>query len=88
MSVSSPPLVSIIIPTCNRSEYIYSVIKNILSHLNDVEIIVSDNSTTNQLKDGLAEYIYSGKIIYEYIEQEVSVVENFERAVAKATVSL
>lgn len=85
MSVSSPPLVSIIIPTCNRSEYIYSVIKNILSHLNDVEIIVSDNSTTNQLKDGLAEYIYSGKIIYEYIEQEVSVVENFERAVAKAT---
>lgn len=85
MSVSSHPLVSIIIPTCNRSEYIRSVIKVILKNLNNVEIIISDNSRTDQLKKTLEGYILSGDIIYEYINTEISVVENFERAVAKAT---
>lgn len=77
--------VSIIIPTCNRSDYLLCAIREILSRVEDVEIIVSDNSDTDAIRSLLAIEIERGLVQYAFIPERVSVVENFERAVLRAT---
>lgn len=79
------PSASIIIPTCNRAEFLLASISAILTYVNDVEIIVSDNSETDEIRLLLAPQIQNGTVRYEYIPNPVSVVENFERAISLAT---
>lgn len=79
------PIVSIIIPTCNRSDYLLPMLDAILAHVADAEIIVSDNSDTNKVEAMLADKIASGHVRYHYIPHPVSVVENFEQALALAS---
>jgi glycosyltransferase involved in cell wall biosynthesis len=79
------PIVSIIIPTCNRSNCLLPAIQAILAHANDAEIIVSDNGDTDVVREILAQQISSGLVRYQYLSRPVSVVENFERSVALAT---
>jgi glycosyltransferase involved in cell wall biosynthesis len=51
------PLLSIVIPTRNRSIYLADSIKVILDNVNDVEVIVYDNSDTDSLRFTLNSYI-------------------------------
>ncbi len=73
------PLVSIVIPTCDRPDYLIKVISLIESNLNDYELIIADNSKTDNLKKQLADYIKQPNIHYSYIPGKLSVVDNFER---------
>ncbi len=79
------PRVSIVIPTCNRSEYLVSMLDAILAQVPGAEVIVSDNSDTDALRERLAARSATGQVRYQFIAERVSVVENFERAVALAT---
>jgi glycosyltransferase involved in cell wall biosynthesis len=77
--------VSIVIPTCNRSDFLLTAVNAILAHAENTEIIISDNSYTDDIKKLLTKQISSGAVRYQYIPNPVSVVENFECAVAMAT---
>ncbi|MDO9610718.1 MAG: glycosyltransferase [Serpentinimonas sp.] len=78
------PLLSVVIPTRNRNKYIIDSINVILNNVSDVEIIVSDNSDTNILSSMLAPHLKTGKLKYFYSSDNLSVVDNFERAFLEA----
>lgn len=69
---------SIIIPTKNRQEFCEAAIRQILSlNLNDVEIIVQDNSDVDSLRNVFATEISLGKVKYNYVYGIISFVDNF-----------
>lgn len=74
------PLISIIIPTCNRHVYLRSVLETLLNVTEDTEIVISDNSDTPRLREELSERLSSERIVYQHHTERLSVVENFERA--------
>ena len=74
------PLISIIIPTRNRYEYLLDTVRLTLDRLDDVEIVVCDNSDSTRLGSDLAPYIDEGSVVYRYSSQKLSVVDNFENA--------
>jgi glycosyltransferase involved in cell wall biosynthesis len=78
------PLLSIIIPTKNRYNYLELCLKSIADYFNrpEVEIIITDNSTT--LKEIYSMSMFSN-IIYSYAPIPISQVENFELALGKVT---
>ena len=64
----SAPLVSVIIPAYNSANYIVDTINSVLQQsMQDFEIIVVDDGSTDQLKEVLAPFIRNKQI--EYIEQ-------------------
>jgi len=73
-------ILSVVIPTCNRSQYLESVVRSILTTCSNTEIIVSDNSDTDALRSTLACDIAAGRVIYSFHAEPLSVVDNFERA--------
>jgi glycosyltransferase involved in cell wall biosynthesis len=81
------PLLSIIIPTRNRYEYLYFCLLSLLENYNNlnVEIILHDNST-DIMPINVAEIIKSNAIIkYYQIEGWISACENIERAIDMST---
>lgn len=77
------PLLSIIIPTRNRYEYLYSCLFSLLENYNNlnVEIILHDNST-DIMPINVLEIIKANTIIRYYkIDGWISGWENFERAI-------
>lgn len=77
------PLLSIIIPTRNRYEYLYFCLFSLLENYNklDVEIILHDNST-DIMPINVSEIIKTNPIIKYYkIDGWISGWENFERAI-------
>jgi glycosyltransferase involved in cell wall biosynthesis len=79
------PLLSIIIPTCNRKTYLKSVVRTLLEVCNESEIIISDNSDDDSIRSLLVSDIEESKITYVYHTERISVVENFERALKLAS---
>ncbi len=80
------PLVSIIIPTKNRQEFCLQCIRHIVSlNLNDIEIIVQDNSDTRSLRSLLDTSNLLKYTIYEYCGKILSFVDNFSKAVEKCS---
>jgi glycosyltransferase involved in cell wall biosynthesis len=49
MSVSSPPLVSIIIPTHNRTKYAIPTIRTLLAISDQIEIVVCDTTSEDYI---------------------------------------
>ncbi len=75
-------LLSIIIPTKNRSYYCLYAVKQIMSlHLHDVEICVQDNSDNDSLKEDF-KALDSPDVIYNYHSGVLSFVDNFSEAVS------
>lgn len=74
------PLLSIVIPTRNRTEYILDSISIIQAHAPDSEVIVADNSDNDDLGQRIRPHILSGLVKYSYIKGTLSVIENFERS--------
>lgn len=79
------PLLSIIIPTCNRKTYLKSVMSTILGVCKNSQIIISDNSDDDSIRSLLISDIKEGKITYVHHTERISVVENFERALKLAS---
>lgn len=78
------PLLSVIIPTRNRTRYLLDSLDVILAHTSNSEVIIHDNSDTDDLKKQLGPVIASGRVRYVHVTEPLSVVGNFERALLLA----
>lgn len=80
-------LLSIVIPTYNRSvflkEELESIIPNIFQYRSEIEIVVSDNASTDNTGEMIADVAkkYDFPIQYSKLEQGIYFEDNFERAV-------
>jgi len=82
--MQSDYLLSIIVPTHNRGSYIESTVKSLLRIKGNVEVIVSDSSTSDVVKELLSEYIDAKLINYVKPGVGVSIVDNFNYALKKS----
>lgn len=79
------PLLSIAIATKDREKYCIQSIQSILSlQYKNIEITLSDNSGTTEVKD-FVEHLKSDQIIYRYDGDPLSSIENFNRAIELTT---
>jgi hypothetical protein len=78
------PLLSIVIPSCNRHEYLKSILGTLLRETG-AELVVSDNSDTPLDAPVLQELNACGRIVYRHHVEKLSVVDNFERALKLST---
>lgn len=81
------PLLSIVIPTKDRYEYLTPLVELIIGFRNyDIELIIQDNSE-NRSSDFLEEInkIKDARIKYFYEAKSLSVVENCDKAVLNST---
>ncbi len=79
--MENKPLLSIVIPTRNRQKYAICCIQTILSKFKDnIELIVSDNSDTNELQNDIYEQINDFRLKYNYDPKPMSTVHNFNNA--------
>lgn len=78
------PNLSVVIPTKNREYYCIKCIEHLLSlKLPSTELIVQDNSDTDELENLLTETGIIRRIKYEHVRVLLSFVDNFNRAVEK-----
>lgn len=74
-------LLSIVIPSRNRQKYAIHCIKSILDIKdNRIEVVVHDNSDTNELEQLIIEQINDERLIYNYDPTPMSTVHNFNKA--------
>lgn len=75
---------SVIIPTKNRQKYCIAAIEQILQlNLQDIEIIVQDNSEDDSLRNNIAN-LCASNIIYNYHPGTLSFVDNFSEPLSYA----
>lgn len=75
------PILSIVIPSRNRAKYAISCIQSILGIKdNRIEIVVHDNSDTNELEQFITKNINDKRLIYCYDSTLMSTVDNFNNA--------
>lgn len=76
------PLISIVIPTRNRFEYVKSAITSILS-INDlrIELVIQDNSDSEELMLWINNNIHDVRLKYNYADLPLSFVGNFSEGV-------
>ncbi|MFA4970996.1 MAG: glycosyltransferase [bacterium] len=74
------PMLSLVIPTRNRQSCAEFAIRVALEECHDVQVVVSDNSDTNELRGRICDLAEDPRVIYIYTPELMSVVENFERA--------
>lgn len=77
-------LLSIVIPSCNRHEYLTSILGTLLKETR-AELVVSDNSDLPLDPQVLHGLQAGGRIVYLHHVEKLSVVDNFERALKMAT---
>lgn len=85
------PILSICIPTWNRSGYLYFALKSIVDQeifqkTNDIQIVVSDNCSTDLTPKivGMFKEKYPDKIIYSRNDENIA-DRNFEKALSLGT---
>lgn len=77
-------LLSILIPTKNRQEYALKVVNHILEIKDDrMQLIIYDNSDTNELENLLGDCLNDARIKYFYNNAVLSFVENFSLGISK-----
>lgn len=80
------PLLSIIIPTRNRQKYAISAITSILNiSAPELELVVQDNSNSNDLKEYIRNNISDTRLRYNYTSTPLSFIDNFDAAVSLAS---
>lgn len=76
------PLLSIIIPTKDRTYYASKAVAEILSISDDrVQVVVQDNGSNQTLERELNDYLNDKRLKYNYTEQTLSFVDNFNHAI-------
>ena len=79
------PLLSILIATKNRIPFCISAIKSILSFSElDFELIIQDNSDSNELSCYIANNIKDKRLIYNYTPPPYSSIDNFNAVMSLA----
>jgi glycosyltransferase involved in cell wall biosynthesis len=80
------PLLSIVIPTKNRLDYVKSAIKSVLSISSPLlQLVIADNSDTNDLEIWIKTNIYDTRYIYSHSDSKMTMCENYDQAVSFAT---
>jgi len=75
------PLLTIVIPTKNRLEYVKASIRSSLEIASpDVELVIEDNSSTNDLEDWIRAEINDPRLVYSHSKAPLSMTENYDRA--------
>lgn len=75
---ASTPLLSIVIPTRNRTQYAMHAIQNVLEIPdNRLELIIQDNSDVCSLKSYINTNIDDSRIYYNYTPTPLSMIDNF-----------
>ncbi len=78
---SAIPLLSIVIPTRNRFDYVKSAIQSVLRSPSQLlQLVVEDNSDTNQLEQWLRDNVSDQRLVYCYSNVWASMSENYDRA--------
>lgn len=78
------PLLAIVVPTRNRHQYVVSAIKSLLLiPSRDTEIVIEDNSDSNQLQDWIQENGLDSRIRYTYSKVPTSQSGNYERCMRR-----
>ena len=71
-------LLSIVIPTRNRQFYCNLVVRQVLSVTSEnTQIIVQDNSDTDQLRNELRQFAKEERLIINYNSKRLSFTDNF-----------
>jgi hypothetical protein len=79
-----PPLLTVAIPTRNRSDLLLVLVDELLRSVRqDFEIVIQDNSDTDSLRDELSRR-GDPRVHYDFEQSRISVVENCDRAVGAA----
>lgn len=88
MEISSNPILSICIPTYNRAELLKITLESIasqkrFSETDDVEIVISDNCSTDSTSEVVEHYLekYKNKIIYSRNDENILDM-NFEKVLS------
>lgn len=78
-------LLSVVIPTRNRKQYLVGVVKQIIA-INDsrLEIVIHDNSEESS-DDYFNSFKYIGNLIYKHSSETLSFVDNFNKALDLAS---
>lgn len=80
------PLLSVAIPTRNRLDYVKYSIQSILRIPSPrLQLVIEDNSDSNDLEVWLRDNIYDSRLVYRYSSSPVSMCENYDRAMSLAT---
>ena len=89
MSVNShPPLVSIAIPTWNRSGYLVSAVRSALSQTyKQIEVVVSDNASTDDTAMRMGEFS-DPRLVFLRQTQNLGMIGNFNACLNAARGSL
>ncbi|MCY9844241.1 glycosyltransferase family 2 protein [Vibrio caribbeanicus] len=79
-------LLSVVIATHNREEYAFDSIRSIIDFTRkDVEVVISDTSDSIELKKKIERHYFNcERVRYSYISEELSMTENYNRAVSMA----
>lgn len=81
----SRPLLSIVIPTCDRPDTLVECLKSLAGQGNrKIEIVVQDNASGNDT-GYIIRNIADPRVVHHRCDTRVSMRENFERGVAAAT---
>jgi glycosyltransferase involved in cell wall biosynthesis len=75
------PIISIIIPSRNRQKYAINCIQSILNIKDTrIEVVVHDNSDTNELETYIEKNIDDERLVYRYDSSPMSTVHNFNKS--------
>lgn len=79
------PLVSVVVPTYNRYQYLYECVKTLCSiDSNQIEFIIQDNTAENEEFVDFVEKLNDCRLKYYHRKDHVSVVENCDMGVRHA----
>lgn len=80
------PILSIVIPTYNRYQYLYDCVNSIREIDSDeIEIVIQDNTENNEEFAGFIQNLNDSRIKYYHKAEHVSVIENCDMGVGHAT---
>lgn len=86
MNSNKIPLLSIIIPTKNRLNYVRYSIRNCLNINSDfIELVVHDNSDDELTNNWVELNVIDARLKYFRDKDELTMTENYERALSKAS---
>ncbi len=76
------PLISVIVPTYNRAELLKQALCSVLNQVDaDFEVIVSDNCSTDQTTEVMAEFMDDRRVLYSRNTTNLGMVGNWRHAI-------
>ncbi len=78
METRTLPLLSIIIPTKNRSQYVIPCVQSLMQiESDDIEIVIQDNSDDSKTIEAISKLGKDKRLIYHHSDTQLSMSDNF-----------